>query len=192
MHTIDAMVWLGGRVQWPSPSCLCWSLFRVVRLHQPGVSLYVTLALQVPPERWQFMLHFSVTWNLRYFICKLSRALRNMCTFFHKYHGNWVFFLNRWLRWVQPWGPLGLGLRGQVLTCSFPSCSQACTDHWLYKTSFKLCWTKYRWSLIKQTTKLQNSVLMTNKSVNLFMAVSMKPLWLISSRFSPSSVTTWV
>lgn len=82
--------------------------------------------------------------------------------FSDKYHGNWVFFLNRWLRWVQPWGPLGSGLRGQALTCSFPFCSQACTDHWLHKTSFNLCCTKYRWSLIEQTTYLHNSVMMTH------------------------------
>lgn len=112
--------------------------------------------------------------------------------FSDKYRGNWVFFLNRWLRWVQPWGPLGSGLRGQALTCSFPFCSQACTDHWLHKTSFNLCCTKYRWSLIEQTTYLHNSVMMTHRSVNLFIVVTMKPLWLISSRFSPSSVTTWV
>lgn len=54
-------------------------------------------------------------------------------------------FFNRWLRWVQPRGPLGLGLRGQAQTCSLTFHSQACTDPDTLQHNITFCWVKYRW-----------------------------------------------
>lgn len=83
LHTMDAEVWGGCRVHRLSPSCLCWCLFRVVRFCQPEVPLCTTPALQVPPERSDFVILFSV------FHLVIEENLEEvMYLFFHEYHRN--------------------------------------------------------------------------------------------------------
>ncbi len=103
----------GCRVQRPSPSCLCWSLFRVQRPRGPAVP-----PVHDPPRStgssWKISLYVAFHFQLKFDVFSfVNRAENKRNLFFTSFMETECLFNRCLRRWVRPpEGPLGSGLRG--------------------------------------------------------------------------------